>query len=169
MKVKENDVFDFRYKPEVEDKINESWGGSSRHCFDGQLIAKKDYKNHWSFVDTYWSFGNGGDDSHSFSLKEIREQGKITFVCNLADIEEIQEYEQKYYDDKDIFNLSHQHGCYKFYAIKKGTKKSNTKMLKTVNDKIQEAKRDLERAGDKIEEYSQKKTKIEAGDLTVYL
>jgi len=63
--IKEFDVFDFRYKPEIEEDMFEPY-----HCFDGQLIAKKDDKGGIYLEDTYWSSGG-----KIFTLQEAQKGG----------------------------------------------------------------------------------------------
>lgn len=49
---RENDVFNFRYKPEEAKKRFEPY-----HCFDGTLVVKKYSDDKIYLVDTYWSSG----------------------------------------------------------------------------------------------------------------
>ena len=73
----ENDVFDFRYKPEEVKKRFEPY-----HCFDGTLVVKKYSDGKIFLVDTYW----GGGDSRTFTPEKAIEQGELTFLCNLDEM-----------------------------------------------------------------------------------
>lgn len=161
--IKENDIFDFRYKSEEIERMGGHW--FAQHCFDGQLVAKR-IDGKWTLTDTYWSFGNCGN-SRRWSLAESMKKGSLRLICNLDDVEKIDRYLTQYYDDKDLFNLSYQHGCYEFYAIRKGASRSSEKMLNTLNDKIRKAKSDIESTIREIEQLTEQKTKLEAGDLSI--
>jgi len=156
--IKENDVFNFRYKEEIVEQIKEPYW-----CFDGQLIARK-YKGKILLVDTYWA-----SENKQFTPKEAKEMGELTFKCNLNDIKKCSECDLVYYADKDIFNLSHQHGCYKDFYIKKDAKRNKEKMLTELHERMEKAKRDLEKIGREIESLSGKITKIKSGELGIYI
>ncbi len=134
------------------------------HCFDGQLIACK-HGDGLRLEDTYWNSG----DNRVFTLEEALRLGTLEFVCNLNDVEKSHKSDLKYYDNKDIFDLSYQHHCYESYYRRKGAKRSKTKMLETVNKKLVEAQREAEYQMRKIEQLSATRTKIELDDLTVYI
>ena len=71
---KENDVFNFRYKPEEAKKRFEPY-----HCFDGTLVVKKYSDGKILLVDTYWS----GGDSRTFTPEKAMSQGELTFYVIL--------------------------------------------------------------------------------------
>ena len=157
--IKEGDVFDFCYNQETREKLFDPYW-----CFDGQLITKKDRDGKLYLADTYWS-----SDNKTFELKEINKQGTLKFICNLNEIKEIEEWERDYYADDDIFDLSYQHHCYKAFYIKKNAEKSQAKMLEVLKGKMKEEKFKLESAGREIELLSEKITKVNDGDLSIYI
>lgn len=161
--IKENDIFSFRYKSEEIERMGGHW--FANHCFDGHLIANR-VDGKWSLTDTYWSFGKSSD-SRNWSLSEAIKKGTLSLICNLNDIEKIDKHLTQYYDDKDLFNLSYQHNCYEFYAIRKGASRSSEKMLNTLNDKIRKAKSEIESTIREIEQLTEQKTKLESGDLNI--
>jgi len=87
----------------------------------------------------------------------------------LKNVREIQEWELDYYDDEDVFDLSEQHGCYKKFFLRKGAKKSKEKMLRVINEKIENTRKEIEGLIWDIERFAETKTKIENNDLDVYL
>ena len=54
-----------------------------------------------------------------------------------------EEYHFKYYDDKNLFDLSYQHGCYKAYFKRKGANKSIDKMKKVLEEKIKSTEHEV--------------------------
>lgn len=157
--IKEHDYFYFSYNDEQRQKLfDPSW------CFDGKLIATKGEDSMY-LVDTYWI----GSDNRHFKLDEVLSLGTLTFICNLKDVEETVEYNLCYFDEEDIFDLSRQHGCYVKFGLRKGAKRSQKKMLETLTDKLEEAKRKVEYELRKVEEYSAKKAQVETGNLEIYI
>ncbi len=169
-KIKEGDVFKFRWSPKKEQGFDGRW-----HCFQGTLIAKKDYDGNLELVDTYWSFGN---DQMSHRIKkdvideEVKKGGSFTFDFNLNDVESINEEETHYLDENDVVSISDQNACvpicirhYKY----KGKGRSKDKMLREINEKIRNQKSTIEYAANELERLSERRTKIESGDLTQYL
>jgi hypothetical protein len=158
------DVFNFRYFDR----------GASNHCFDGQLIVKKGENGGFILMDTYWSskhdgFERWGDYSRCFSPEDALKRGELTFVCNLDEVEEIREGDCAYYADEDVFNLSYQHGCYKYFVKRKGAERSQAKMIETAKDKIKEAEYTLASTLRTLERLRETLAKIEAGDTTQYI
>jgi len=156
IKLNEGDVYGFRYS-EVR-SFDPSW------CFDGQLVCRKDREGNLYLEDTYWN-SNG----ICFTLEKALKEGKLTFRFNLNEVEETNKDCVLYYDPKDIFNFSHQHGCYVSWRIKKGAKKSKEVMLNSINEKITEAYRKLASVVRDIELLSEKKTKVDGGNLSIYI
>lgn len=168
IQIKENDVFSFQYnEKELKDRF------SPYHCFDGRLIAKKMQDGTIILLDTYWASKHDNftrnSEGRTFTIESALQKGELKFICNLNDVEEIRDYEQGYYADEDLFNLSYQHHCYKYFTKRKGAERSKEKMLKTINEKIEDAEHRLRSAERHILEYNETKVKIEGGDLMVYL
>lgn len=137
--MKVNDVFRFQYHV-VEGERDRYW------CFDGKLIARPDGDG-IRLVDTYWTSGDG----RSFTPEEAEKRGVLTFVCNLDEVEAVEEYEVPNYAPENIFNLSYQHGCYKRFVKRKGAAHSRDAMLKHLGEQMEKAKRDLNSAAWSIE------------------
>lgn len=156
---KENDVFEFRYKPEELKKRFAPY-----HCFDGTLVVKK-YDGKIYLVDTYWS----GGDSRIFTPEKAIEQGELTFLCTLEEMVDIKEYETLYYDDTDIVKMYIHAGYRSRFLIKKGTQRSQSKMLQSIRQKIEDEHSKIRSAENSLKWLNETLKKIEAGDTSVYL
>lgn len=160
-KIKNNDVFHFIPKD------NSEFANWTR---ENLFVAKIGEDGKIILVDTYC--GIGRLDNKQYSLSEARKLGKLEYYCNLDEIEKIEEYKTKYYDDKDIFILHDQHACADsciYYFVRKGAEKDKEKMLETVNELLNKAKREIEYQTRNVEEYSAKKQQIENGNLEIYI
>ncbi len=163
-------MFHFRWSPKKEQGWDSRW-----HCFQGTLIAKKDYKEKLGLVDTYWSYGNDSN-SHWITEKvideEVKKGGRFEFYFNLNNVEPIDRNEVKYYADKDVVSIAQQSACdpscIKHFKYK-GTERSKEKMLSVINEQIAKKKHEIEYAAREIESLTERRTKIDAGDLTQYL
>lgn len=164
---KVNDVFYFQYnEQEIKTRFE------PRHCFDGQFIVKQRPNGEIYFIDTFWAskhngFANMGD-IRTKSVEDALRQGTLRFVCNLDDVEEIAEGEVKYYANEDVFDLSYQHGCYKYFVKKKGAVRSKEKMIESIKLKIEDQTSKMRWAQREIEYLKEQLLKVEAGDTTIY-
>lgn len=158
-KLKVNDVYSFTYRPEVAKDKFEPY-----HCFDGQLIVKQYDSGKFYLEDTYWTSNN-----RTFTRTEALKQGFLKFKCNLDDVDEIIQCDVIYYEDKDIVNLSHQHGCYKRFVLKKGAKRSKKKMLFAAKKMISDHENKINYSSREIEQLKEKIKKIKSNNLDIYL
>jgi len=154
---KKNDVYNFRYKPEIASKSFEPY-----HCFDGQLLVI-DKRGELCLSDSYWGWGD--NSSRTFKIDEAIEKGELKFVCNLEQVVAAHEEDRKYYDDNDFINLSRQHNCYNKYAIKVGAKRSQQKMLETIKEKIRVTENEIKYRQSDLVRYGENLLAIEGGDL----
>jgi hypothetical protein len=153
---KEGDVFRFSYSQAEREKAAQGWAGSLNHCFDGQVVYRKG-----QYVDTYWSFGECGDG------RVVRpDQGELTFVVNLADVEPIRSYEALHYDEADVFDLSYQHGCYKKLMIRKGAQPSAARMIIEVRKKEASLRAEIEFAQRNLCDLAVLRHRLESGDVS---
>lgn len=157
---KENDVFEFRYKPAEAQKLH-----SPYHCFDGTLVVKKSTDNNILLVDTYWGYG----ESRTFTPKTAIEKGILTFLCNLDEMEDIKEWETCYYDDADIVKMYIHAGYRSRFLIKKGTQRSQAKMLESIKQKIEDEYNNIKSAEYSLKRHKETLKKIEEGDTSVFL
>ena len=155
VKLRVNDVYSFRYNEAEVKKRFEPY-----HCFDGQLIVKE-RNSKLILEDTYWGYG----DNRTFTLEEALQEGTLTYKCNLDEVEEIKKHELSYYADEDLFNLSHQHGCYSKYAKRKGAQRNKEKMLAILTQQIADEKSKIEWAQRSLVSLNEKLQKLEEGDV----
>lgn len=158
MELKLNDVYRFRYN-------DPSKNYNSYHCFDGQLIVKQKASSNLYLEDTYWCSGG----NRTFTLEQALREGKLNFVCNLNEVEKINESELKYYADEDIFDLSYQHSCYKKYVKRKDAVRCPEKMERVLIRKIEELEHNIEWENARLIEAKEKLEKLRNGDINIYI
>jgi len=162
MKIKEGDVFSFRYKPEVEKEMFEPY-----HCFDGQLVARKDKDGKIILEDTFW--GLYYPSNRTFTPEKAEAKGTLKYRFNLNEVKIGTESDLNYYDDNDVFPFNYQHGSHRRVYVRKDAKKSKEKMLEVVNRKIKDEKKKIEKSIEELIKLSEIKLRIKMGDLDVYI
>lgn len=155
-----NDVYRFSYNSDYLKKHS-----YTDHCFDGQLIVKKNMNDELYLADTYW----GSGDNKWFTLEKALDLGNLTFVCNLKDVESINLDVYKFYKMSDIFNLSSQHGCHKNIVLKKGAKRDSETMLNYLKKEIENKKSDIKYNESQIILAEENIKKINSGNLNIYI
>jgi hypothetical protein len=138
----DGDVFAFSYNQAARARARDGLGhGDLSWCFDGQLVWRRDH-----FVDSYWGIEAGVVDGRKMTWSEALRDGSLRFLCNLNDVESIREDQYPLYGDGDAFNLSHQHGCHKFFVKRRGAKKNKARMAEAVEAKVTSARSEVDRA-----------------------
>lgn len=162
MNIKLNDVYRFTYNDEyIEKSYYDPY-----HCFDGQLIVKENSDGELYLVDTYW-IGSGG--SKWFTLEEALKKGSLKIKCNLDEVEKIQKWELDYYDDKDLFDLSTQHYCYKEYYKRKNAKKSPVKMRKVLDRKIEKLRSEIDYRKNELDRSLTNLEELKKGNIDIHI
>jgi hypothetical protein len=169
MEIKLNDVYKFRYNNNVSKSMFDPY-----HCFDGQLVVRKNYDGGLCLEDTYWSYiGNvewqGDSSNRRFTLESALEQGTLTFICNMDDVEKCSQGDLDYYANEDLFDLSYQHDCYPRYFKRKRAEKSSIKMQKVLEEKIAKTKREIECNQSELKRAEEKLAKLQSGDMNIYI
>lgn len=154
--IREGDVYRFSYHPEVLAKFR----GDPYWCFDGQVVARKG-----RLLDTYWMGASWSESGDNRVVNPL--EGTLTFVCNLGDVQRIEEWEQRYYADEDVLNLSYQHGCYKRFAVRNGTQRSAAKMQAWLRALATQHRREIEFRVRQLEQIAVQLSKVEAGDTSI--
>lgn len=166
--LKINDVYSFYFNEEYRNKHS-----YSNHCFDGQFVVKQEEDGEFYFLDTYWASKHDGfkhwGDHRTMSVENAIKNGTLKFICNLDDVEEIREHDMIYYADEDLFNLSYQHGCYKFFVKKKGAIRSAEKMEAVILERISSSEHKIGSLKRDIERYNETLVKLRNGDTSVYI
>lgn len=120
--MKEGDIYKWYFKNDSEYRAK-CGGGTAYWCMGNRCVVKNG-----ELVDTYWDGVNILLQNYSnFNILDP-EKVDLEFICNLHDIEFIKEYQIEDYDK--VYNLSHQKGCYKVFAIDKGAQVSNESLKK---------------------------------------
>jgi hypothetical protein len=161
---KDGDVFQFTYSQESWESARRGIGhGDLRWCFDGQLVFRDGL-----LCDTYWGLNWRGDNGRYFQVGEAQAKGTLEYVCNLNEVEKIPHYDYELYADGDAFNLSHQHGCDRYYVKRRGARKDAARMIAAVHKKVEDARHEVERAVRNLEYAVQHREnvipRIEAGE-----
>jgi hypothetical protein len=137
-----NDVYRFRYSEEFK-KNNPR---DLYHCFDGILIERE--RNGVPYYeDTYWT----SDNKIFASMDYIESLGDVKFICNLDEMEEIDEWKSKYYNEEDVVFLGIHKGYRSKYLIKKGTQMSKDVVIQGLKNKISELEENIQYETRKIE------------------
>lgn len=141
--MKEGDVYYWQYKDHEE--YCERNPSIAYWCLDRKAVV---YNG--ELVDTYWEGVYNPLRTSSNSTILDPEKVDLEFVCNLNDIEFIKEYQIEDYDK--VYNLSHQKGYCKVFAIDKGSQVSNkalrakySKLLEQAEYQKRSAEWDIER------------------------
>lgn len=166
--LKTNDVYSFRFNKEYREKNQ-----YTNHCFDGQFIVKQRENGELYFLDTYWASKHDGfkhrGDHRSMSVSDALKNGHLEYICNLDEVEEIREHDLVYYSDDDLFNLSYQHGCYKFFVKKKGAVRDVIKMERIILEKISYCEDSINSMKRDIVSYKETLQRLKDGDQSVYI
>ena len=167
--IKERDVYRFHYTPTEQSKRF-----MPDHCFDGQLVAflwDSDRTDSIRLQDSYWLYQfKPGGSGKIFTPEQAAQQGTLQFVCNLDDVDIVNKYDTQYYADGDVFNLSYQHGCYPYFAVRKGAKRNAEKMLVVLAQQEQEQRSNLSNAANALQRIASARQRIQDGHIDeVYL
>lgn len=158
--MRERDVFRFKYNEAYLDKWS-YWD----HCFDGKLVAFSSGESFLLF-DTYWMhrpFTDRPSSGRRFTPKEAAERGELKFICNLNEVDIIDEHMISYYADEDVFNLSYQHGHCRFFAIRKGAPRSSERMLLALREKEKEIRSEMEYGASHLQRIAVARQRIQDG------
>lgn len=152
--LREGDVYRFSYSDEARAK----WRTDPYWCFDGQVVVRDG-----QLVDTYWGGLKGYGDSRVVKPTD----GTLTFVCNLGDVREIQEYERHNYAEADVFNLSSQHWCHKQWFVRKDAGRSAEAMVAWLREESRKTRSDIDLAMRRLERLAEQRIIIERGDTSI--
>lgn len=145
--IKDGDVFKWNYKDDAAYREKHSGSGTAYWCLDQQCFATE-RSGVIYLIDTYWTDYSAeylGSETSYVSPDKV----ELEFICNLKDIEFIENWEIEDYDK--VYNLSRQKHCYKKYAIDKGAQPSKSAILKKLEAKLEKAYSDQRSAELSIE------------------
>lgn len=143
--MKEGDVFRWYYKNDTEYRAS-CGGGTAYWCMDNQAIVRSG-----ELVDTYW---DGVDLNRLSSNSKFLDLDKVDlkFVCNVNDVKFIEKWQTEDYDT--VYNLSHQKGSYKCYAVDRDATVSNKALRAKYQRELEKAESDKRCAEWDIERYT---------------
>lgn len=170
MAIEHGDIYWFTYNDEYRKKLFDP-----NHCFDGQLVAIESGDG-IILIDTYWAIGLWDIDNASFSdgqrftEEEARKKGKLTYKCNIKNVDIVNHKNATdYYRKSEWFNLSRQHGCYQAYGILKTAKRDKQTMLDMLSAQVRDQEYKLMSAAHELNRIAVKIHQVQNGDLNVYL
>jgi len=154
----EGDVFRFAYSDAERERRGRD-GRDPNWCFDGQVIVRNG-----RLCDTYWS--------ESIDPRTVTpEEGALTFVCNLAEVVDIQSYEVIHYDEADVMDLTSHRGHRQRFVVRKGTQTSVKRMLAEVTKKehalIAEMESSVRLCGHTLAQLGGLRARLETGDASL--
>lgn len=155
--LREGDIYRWSYRGPDLDRDG-TWG--RYHCCSRIAVVKNE-----RLRDTFWSCGS---DGRSFGVDDLPRLN-LTLLGNFADLEKSDEHNACYYDDTDIVDLNHSNSTRGNFYLRKGAKRSQTKMLAMARYKLERAKSDERMAADRAVRLQETIAHIEAGRLDVYL
>ena len=130
------DVYTWKYKSEDEYIEKHKYSGTAYWCLDRQLVIDEngDYRDTYKASISDWEIKEGCFKSCTLLNKEDIEV--VDYVCNLNDVEFVDKW---FKDDYDVvYDLSHHHYLKKLYAIPKGAKVSDKKILENKKKELSE-------------------------------
>lgn len=136
------DVYTWEYKNEAEYLDKHKYSGTAYWCLDRQLVIDEngDFRDTYKASISDWEIRE--DCFQSCTLLNKDDIEIVDYVCNLNDVEFVDKWYKDQYDV--VYDLSHHHYYKKLYAINKGAKVSNKKMLenkkKELEDKLSKVK-----------------------------
>jgi len=152
----EGDIYRWRWADSKRDGYSGPFG--SYHC-KSQIAIVQDGRLH----DTYW-FGGGSErwlDPEKITL---------TFWANTSDLTEISKHSAIYYRREDVVDLRHPNNSHGPVYLRKGAERDAATMLSVIENRLDEARRDIELAQHRIEQLTREAEKVRAGKLSeVYL
>lgn len=134
---KEGDIVYWGYSQKYIDGLSYKsdlyWANSRIATFDGK-----------KFSDTFWH----GYDNFSFGSEEIGEKIEVRYVANFNELDKQSDYTkaeelEKYYESADIVDLNHSNNSRGNLYLRKGAKRSLTKIKENLEYKIDRLNRVL--------------------------
>lgn len=145
---RENDIFRWSYK----DRISIGKSHTDLYWCKSRIFI---FRN-GHFVDTYW---HGSGDNSTFSMERIEKDIDLEYLGNFDELERTDEWNQDYYEEKDIVNLNHPNSRKGNVYLRKGAQKSRDKMLEVATynlekaeSKLRSAEWDVQRSKEKLAE-----------------
>lgn len=153
--LREGDIYRWHYRD-----VKKDGGIYGYHCCSRIGVVERG-----CLRDTYW--GACGD-SKTFDLADLAKL-ELERIGNFSDLEKVPEYQADYYDDADIVDLNHSNRSTGNFYLRKGAKRSQSKMLAVARERLEISIGDERRAARKSERLRESIARIEAGDIEGYI
>lgn len=154
--LREGDIYRWRWADQKKDADCGPY--RSYHC-KSQIAIVQDGHLH----DTYW-FGGGSE--RWINPRDVT----LTFWANTADLTEINKHSVIYYRREDVVDLRHSNNSHGPVYLRNGAERDQVTMLKVIENRLDEARREIEWAQRRIEQLTKEADKVRAGNLSeVYL
>lgn len=150
-KLREGDVYRWSYR---DTKAHESYW-----CCSCIAIV-----HHGRLRDTFWQIGASFNDGRSFGAEDLPKL-ELKYIGNLSELDKVPEYQADYYDDADIVDLNHSNQSTGNFYLRKGAKRSLSKMLAVAREKLEISIGDERRAAWNSARLRESIARIEAGDV----
>jgi len=109
--------------------------------------------------DTYWSMGN--DEAWSYEAAQAKL--RLVYVGNFADLNKSDEGKAEYYDEADCVDLNHPNSTHGNFYLRKGAKRSRTKMLEVAVYKKERAENEMKYRAQDVARLSDVVDRINSG------
>ena len=135
------------------------------HCGEGLAIVKKDKDGKLCLIDTYWGIG----DSDGYVFYPDNPVIDIKYYTNLDEIKVSSNDTDKYYNEKDVFVLTSQHGYCTHKYIRKGAKRDKDVIKKSIKKDIVGLKNEIRYKLSEIEDKKKLLLKLDENYQTMYM
>lgn len=113
------------------------------------------------FTDTYWY----GSDNLSFTPEEIGERFEVQYVSNFADLDKQNDYSKfedfdKYFEAADIVDLNHPNNSRGNLYLRKGAKRSLTKIKESLEYQIKRSQEKIDHQNWILDQEKEKLTNL---------
>jgi hypothetical protein len=157
-KLNEGDVFRWGYRESGDDG---RWG--RYHCCSGIAVV------HGGILrDTYWQIGPSFSEGRSFRVDDLQKID-LTRLGNMTELERVPEYQADYYDDADIVDLNHSNSPRGNFYLRKGSVRSQAKMLEVAKYKLEQSESAERSAASKSERLREAVARIANGDTGIHI
>ena len=147
--MKEGDIYFWRWKVEPEHRSTAYWCLSQKAVFTNGKLR-----------DCYWGYASNHENV--WTPEQAKEKLMLEFKGNINDMEPLSDNE-KYYDRKDIVNMTHANMSRAPVYKRKGAKRNRKAMLEIAKYSLEKRKHELERAQRDYEELKKTISDIEGG------
>jgi hypothetical protein len=147
--LRDGDVYRWRYRDDAK---------RSYHCCSCIGIVKDGILR-----DTYWQIGSSFSEGKWFAAESLPTL-ELTRLGNLDEFVKVPDYFEDYYDDADVMNLNHANSSRDNFYIRKGAKRSQSKMLEVARSRLEDSLSAERMAAWKSQRIRESIARIESGD-----